>query len=220
MSITNAVFRATPKTLLISLISMFILAACADGRGGGGGGSGGGEVDQFSLTTLIERLAKTGDLAARAIIVSGVQDDLDDSNFPLRLYLIDEGNFAYGSSSPAGKTETVFKRGDKPLLDYLARQNMSETDFLEHPLLKKFLESHLIKEQVNINDTQNGTSETYTTVAGNEITLNVEDNKVFANGVATQQACHFTERAAGGPNVYGEICFAQDTLIEDFDWEQ
>lgn len=207
------------KQILLVVTLFLFLPACSDGSGGNGGD--GGERDDFPLTVFVERLEATGDLTAKAVIASGVIDQLSDDNFPLTLYLLNEANYFLGSDSAEGSSETTFERGDEPLRAYIAEQGLTEEEFLAHPRLRDFIESHLILAEVTLNNTNDGVTETYTSAAGNEIVLSTDYSRaegvVFANGVATTD-CFFSERAAGGPSVYGYLCFTEAPIIEGFDW--
>ena len=203
------------KRVLLIMTLLLSLLGCTDEA------VGGGDVDQFSLTEFIQRLEATGDLTAKAVTASGVIDQLSDDNYPLTLYLINEGNYALGADSAEGSSETVFRKGDKALQDYIAEQGLSEEEFLSHPRLRDFIEDYFVSEDITINDTRDGSEETYTSVGGREIVLSTDFSRakgvIFANGVATS-GCFSDERGDSGPNTYGRLCFAEAPLFEDFDW--
>ncbi len=205
------------KRALLVMALLLSLLGCTDEVVNGGSG----EQHQFSLTEFIQRLEATGDLTAKAVIASGVIDQLSDDNYPLTLYLINEGNYALGADSAEGSSETTFEKGDQVLRTYISEQELSEEEFLNHPRLRDFIEDYFISEDATINNTRDGVEETYTSVGGREIVLSTDfsrkEGAVFANGVETT-GCFFDERGDSGPNTYGRLCFAEAPLFEDFDW--
>ena len=204
------------RNVLLGIVLVFLMAGCAAKAT-----DNGCEVEQFRLTTLIERLAAVGDLSARAVIASGVVGQLSDDHFPLSFYFINEGNISFGADSATGSSETVFRVGDTALRSYIAAQGLSEEAFLEHPKLREFLLSHLILADALINDTQDGVSKTYTSAGGREIELTTDFSRakgvVYANGVPTRY-CYAQGRSGVAPYVKGYLCFSEAPLFDDFDW--
>ena len=67
------------RQVLLIIVLLLSLLGCTDEAVNGGGG----DQDQFSLTEFIQRLEATGDLTAKAVIASGIIDQLSDDNYPL-----------------------------------------------------------------------------------------------------------------------------------------
>ena len=152
---------------------------------------------------------------------SGIIDQFSDDNYPLTLYLVNEGNYALGADSAEGSSETTFERGDEALKAYILEQGLSEEEFLTHPRLRAFIEDYFISSDATINNTRDGVEETFVSVGEREIVLSTDfsrkEGAVFANGVETTD-CFFDERGDSGPSAYGRLCFAEAPLFEDFDW--
>ena len=172
--------------------------------------SGGtGEFSNQEAQQFIDDLAARGDLFAKAVVSSGLYYELSPEHYPFPLLYV-------------GPTNEAMKR-------YLAQQDLTEKEFLTHPKLRDFLESHLILGFVNtreprpkhdfraVRTTVNGAKVVLTT----GVNLKPRDNRLqFANGVHFSPDCFFSG-VNFSPLMFqkreGQLCVVDAPIVE-FDW--
>ena len=183
-----------------------------------------GDANDFDLQESMRQLAAKGDLGARAVIASGLSDELDEENFPLIFFFVFDGAIEPGDEI----TPPSYEVGDQPLRSYIAREGLSEETFLAHPDLRRFLEAHLVPDfdgDLNLLRTTPGSAEVVVSAAGTQITLTtnegeVADGIIYANGVTTKTFCQTDVVYQRGSPVYGDLCFAEMPIVKDFDWSE
>ena len=201
------------------LFFAFVLGACADQGGstptpepvtGGDPGTGGEPVDPDIPDRPIQYYIWTGPnapLSDRALVASGVYDDLTVDRYPLFLMLI---------------------REEGALENYIARQGLSEEEFLNHPKLPEFVKSHLVYEEVDVLELRStpGASVTLESAAGTEVVIeNQEGSNVdLANGVPIDLFCAEgrdpTYPNPGSTDEAALLCHIAEPIVEDFDWSR
>jgi hypothetical protein len=205
------------KVWVLVLIALGGLIACS---------SEGTDIDYYSFRVqeVIIQMAEKGDLSARAVVASEVYDSLTEEDYPFSLVLIGKEYFR------AGNTSEIEVPEDNTLETYLAGQGLSEDEFLAHPKLRTFVESHLIPVNVDF-PTLWSTQQArlmYTTVSGNEVVFTTKDNlapgngdTIFANDIPFSHDCFFDPTPAPAPEGgYGRICYADAPLVTNFDWSE
>ena len=159
---------------------------------------------QNYVDSLIETSEGSAKLGAEAVKASGVYEDLDVN--PLLLILPD---------------------GATALEDYIQEQGLTRESFLNHPKLKRFVNSHLIYDEVDLAALRSGdvgTSETFESAAGIPITITKVNNDPDgvdvkngeANGVPMDLRC--AGEGNGNPSTF--VCFTTGPIAKNFDWSQ
>ena len=148
------------------------------------------------------------DLEAQAVKASGIISELGRDDYPLTLFLTGEDN----------------------LETYLEQQGLTEEAFLAHPKLAEFYNSQLIYAEVEIEKLRTapiGTSQSYTSSAGTDITLTkvknafneVDGRSGEVNGVPSDLSCYIDYGVNPGDSS-GMICYADAPIVENFDWSE
>lgn len=162
---------------------------------------------------VIDKGVSNGDLTARAVVASGLYDDIAPGDYPFMLIRFNEGG----------------------LEAYIAEQGLSEEAFLAHPKLYNFMQRHLIPsfvDNIKIRSTPNGRF-TYTSAADSEVVFTTGENlsqtpenlnTAKANGVPFNPYCLVSGNGAEGDADFmaeqGLICWADGPTVKSFDWSE
>lgn len=149
------------------------------------------------------RTGANASLNERAIVDSGVYDDLTVERYPLMLMIVRE----------VGVLES-----------YIAAQGLSEEDFLTHPKLPEFIKSHLIYEEIDMLKlrTTPDASVTFESAAGTEIVIKNEPTPRMgsANGVPLSLDCAEGRDITYMTDAVGLLCTVAEPIVQDFDWSR
>lgn len=174
--------------------------------------SGGvGEFSNQEAQQFVDDLVAKGDLFAKAVVSSGLYDELSPEHYPFLLLHV-------------GPTNKAMKR-------YLAQQGLTEKEFLAHPKLRSFMENHLITGFVNTREPRprRDSRKIRTSVNDAKVVVTTgahlsprDDRLRFANGVHFSPDCFFS-----GVNLSpvmfqkqeGQLCVV-DAPIVKFDWSE
>jgi hypothetical protein len=200
---------------MVGLILLISLTSCTEGT----------PIEYYFHTAqeVISQMADKGDLSARAVVASGLYDSLDEESHPFTLFLIRQ--IPVGS----GTTRDIVVEEDNTLKNYLAEQGLTESEFLAHPKLRTFVESHFIPEDVNLYNfrTIQNVRRVYEAASGEDIVFTTGNNVVpadgdvvFANGVPISSYSCFFDVNPSPSGGYGQICYADAPLVSDFDWSE
>ena len=154
----------------------------------------------YSVAESFKQPGMEGNFEAQAVRASGIVDDLERDDYPLAIFLTGEDN----------------------LKAYVKAQGLSEDAFLKSPKLAAFYKSQLVYAKVDIVALRSGpigTSETFKSAAGTDITITkvrddpdgVEVRNGEVNGIPTSLGC-------AGENEFGMICYADAPIVKDFVW--
>ena len=187
------------RTLLLLMLVMVGISSCRNAAA-----PEDTDPTRITLQNLMKREASKGNLYSQAVVASGLIDDLGEKDFPFTLIDFYE---------------------EKALEAYIAKQGLTEAEFLAHPKLRDFLKQHLIPgyvDLIKIRSTPNGRF-TYTSAAGSEVVFTTGKdltqtpdslNVAKANGIPFSPYCGY-EGAEGG-----QLCYATAPIVQSFDWSQ
>lgn len=194
------------KRLPLLLLVTGFLASCA-------GEKPGTSFPYLTSQDVIDLGVANGDLTARAVVASGLYDDIAPEDYPFMLIRFDDGG----------------------LEAYIAEQGLTEEAFLSHPKLRDFMERHLIPsfvDNIKIRSTPNGRF-TYTSAAGSEVVFTTGEDlaqtpedldTARANGVPFNPYCVVSGNGAEGDTSFmkkqGLICWADGPIVADFNWSE
>ena len=180
-------------------------------------------VDQVTarVDEIMSQMAEKGDLFAKAVVASGLNEPLAKENYPLVLVLVNKNGFNINDNE-----EVIFDR-DTTFKAYVAEQGLTEEQFLEHPKLRDYMESYLVPGYIDfgqIRITENGRF-AYKTVSGREMVFTTRESPtvgngdaVAVNGVNIGDFCFFDFLYEESES--GHICFADAPIVKDFDWSR
>lgn len=170
-----------------------------------------GEFGSYTLQEIVDRLVASEDIFAQAVVASNLYDELIPERYPSML---------------------VYVGANNGMERYLLRQGLTKKEFLTHPKLRSFMESHFIVEFVNtieIRQTRHF-KRTYTTANGSKVVLTTGDNLdpgrgrvMFANGVPVNPQCLVSGSNFDGDQLLktdGQLCNADAPVVKDFDWSE